>query len=182
MRSFGAPIVAIAVAATLLAACGPRIPERAYLLTPITPAEDRLSTRWFETSDEDLVVRMARDVLRSSGYRFLDISDRKPGVLIAAKEADQTTGEVLRDVGMFTVVTTLTLWQAAPATQKHQEFRVMVRARRDQPSRTYLHATFYRVVWDTDNDSQSQTLEDPDLYRLFFSELSDRLSLAAKRL
>ena len=78
---------------TAVAACETRVPEHAFSWAPQTPAEQQLTTRWFETRNEDQVVRAAADVLRSAGYEILDTSEDQLGLLVATRETDETIGE-----------------------------------------------------------------------------------------
>ena len=169
-----------AVVLTTVAACETRVPEQAFSWTPRTPAERQLTTRWFETRNEDQVVRAAADVLRSTGYEILDTSEEKLGLLVATKETDETIGEVLQDFGEFVVVATLTLGNAGPAIQKSQEIRVALLVRSGQGQRTYVQAIFQRLVWNSDDEGRTRILDEPTPYLSFFSKLSSALSLEAQ--
>ena len=169
-----------AVVLTTVAACETRVPEQAFSWTPRTPAELQLTTRWFETRNEDQVVRAAADVLRSTGYEILDTSEEKLGLLVATKETDETIGEVLQDFGEFVVVATLTLGNAGPAIQKSQEIRVALLVRSGQGQRTYVQAIFQRLVWNSDDEGRTRILDEPTPYLSFFSKLSSALSLEAQ--
>ena len=169
-----------AVVLTTVAACETRVPEQAFSWTPRTPAERQLTTRWFETRNEDQVVRAAADVLRSTGYEILDTSEEKLGLLVVTKETDETIGEVLQDFGEFVVVATLTLGNAGPAIQKSQEIRVALLVRSGQGQRTYVQAIFQRLVWNSDDEGRTRILDEPTPYLSFFSKLSSALSLEAQ--
>ena len=172
MSSFWRRAVVAAVVLTTVAACETRVPEQAFSWTPRTPAERQLTTRWFETRNEDQVVRAAADVLRSTGYEILDTSEEKLGLLVATKETDETIGEVLQDFGEFVVVATLTLGNAGPAIQKSQEISIALLVRSGQGQRTYVQAIFQRLVWNSDDEGRTRILDEPTPYLSFFSKLS----------
>ena len=180
MSSFWRRVAVAAAVMTAVAACETRVPEQAFSWAPQTPAEQQLTTRWFETRNEDQVVRAAADVLRSAGYEILDTSEEQLGLLVATRETDETIGEVLQDFGEFVVVATLTLGKAGPAIQKSQEIRVAVLVHGDQRQRTYVQAIFQRLVWNSDDEGRTRILDEHAPYLSFFSKLSSALSLEAQ--
>ena len=183
MKPFTVTVIMAATALLLTAGCETRVPEQALSWAPPTAAQLQLSERWFETDDERRVVEAAATVLRSAGYRILGASDRDLGLLIAAKETDLAAWELARDVGKLTAVLVLTLGKGGDliAIQKTQELRVSVVTRRDRQRKTHVRVTFQRLVWNTDREGRTRILDEPETYRLFFSKLSDALSLEAHR-
>ncbi len=175
--------VIAALALVSLAACTTRVPEQALSWTSQSQAERQLTTRWFATASEDRVIRAAEDVLRSAGYRILDDGEEDLGLLVAARDTDATAWEEARDFGKVMAILVLSFGGATgnPEVQKSQEIRVTVLEHLDHRQRTHVHAVFQRLVWSSHHEGRATFLTEPDIYRAFFSELSDRLSLEARR-
>ena len=51
--------------------------------------------------------------------------------------------------------------------------------RGDRRQRTDVEVVFQRVVWSTHRAGEATILMEPEVYRAFFSELSNRLTLEA---
>ena len=183
MNLFLTRSVIAALAVATLAGCTTRIPDQALSWTPQSQAEHQLTTRWFATANEERVIRAAEDVLRSAGYRILDDGDKDLGLLVAARETDATAWEEARDFGKVLAILILSFGGATgnPEVQKSQELRVAVLMRPDRRQRTHVHAVFQRLVWSSHYEGRATILPEPDIYRAFFTELSDRLSLEAHR-
>ena len=175
--------VIAAMAVATLAGCTTRVPEQALSWTPQSEAEHQLTTRWFATANEDRVMRAAEDVLRSAGYRMLDDGEADLGLLVAARDTDATAWEEARDFGKVMAIFILSFGGATgnPEVQKSQELRVAVLMRPNRGQRTHVHAEFQRLVWNSHYEGRVTVLTEPDIYRAFFAELSDRLSLEAHR-
>jgi hypothetical protein len=115
-------------------------------------------------------------VLQDLGFN-LDDSETKLGLVVASKDRDAT--EAGQIVGA--VLAAVLLGVVVPIDEK-QKIRasLVTKPFGDSGDTTAVRVTFQRVVWNTEGRvSKSEALEDPELYREFFSKLSKSVFLEA---
>lgn len=166
------------VLAGILAGCA-GIPKDALQLSPESLEERQLQTRRFETQDEANLLSASAALLQDLGFA-IDKSETSLGVIAASKdrsavEAGQVVGAILLSI----------LAMGAPVPyDKTQKMRVSVVTRPlGDGKSTAVRVTFQRIVWNTANQiSTRERLNDPEIYREFFSKLSKAVFLEAHQL
>ncbi|MGY0633745.1 hypothetical protein [Luteimonas sp. A478] len=120
------------------------------------------------------------NVLQDLGYN-LGESETSLGVLTADKQRDATSGAEVT-AAIFVAL----LGGGAMAISKDQTIRVslVVRSVNDSsgkpvPDNNYVRVNFHRVVRRTDNSVHVETLNNPELYQEFHSQLSKSVFLEA---
>lgn len=166
-----------------LAACVPNREElHASHFAPAAAATDlrNLQSRRFDTEDEGALLQAVAGVLQDLGFQ-IDESRPQIGLVAGSKERSAV------EAGQVAAQVLLVLLAAAAGAQhrvvmdRDQRIRIAVVVRRvpGQPS-LVARATMQRVVQNTDNQmTRIETLDDPRLYREFFSMLSQSAFLTA---
>lgn len=162
------------MAVLITAACGNRIPDEALSWTPATLSERQRSTRVFETMDEARVLAATAGLLQDLGY-ILSESSSELGLIVGFKDRDAT------DLGQRFALALFGGMTAAQQADWEQRVRISVVSRIDPTRGTIVRATFQRLVYNQAGGlNRAETLNEPALYRGFFSGLSNALFLEAQ--
>jgi len=163
------------LALLLTSACQPHIPENALMLKPESLALRQLQTRKFDTKDEKTLLKASAAVAQDLGFT-LDESQTKLGLIVASKDRDaMEAGQVAGAVVIAAV------FGVAAPIDDHQKIRVSI-VTAPAGKETNLRATFQRIVWNTDNEARNESIEDPEIYQLFFEKLSKGVFLTANEI
>jgi len=156
-------------------ACQTGIPPEALQLSHQALEQRQLQTRHFDTTEEAALLAAGAAVLQDLGYT-LESSDAGAGLLFATKDRDATeAGQV---VGAIVLAA---LFGVSAPIDRDQKFRVsMVTRPLPEGGATAVRVTFQRMVWNTHGQlSTIEGLDDPELYRDFFEQLSQSVFLTA---
>lgn len=160
------------------------IPKGALEWNDSTMKLRQLQSKKFEIEekqkiDELMVLRSAVLLLQDEGYNLAS-SEANLGVLHADKDSDATdSGQIAGKVVMGV------LFGADVAIDTVQKFKVSVvtRVQTDKDTNkkfVIVRVTFQRIVWNERGQvSKLESLQDPELYKKFFSQLSKSLFLTA---
>ena len=166
----------IVLLAGSLAACADRIPRQALQLTPESLQQRQLQSRYFETVEEAAILSAAAAVLQDLGFN-LDESETDLGVLVASKQRDAT------EVGQIAGAIVLAIFTGAVVPiDDHQKIRasLVTSPSGEEEKRVTARITFQRIVWNTDgNISRNESIDEPEIYREFYSKLSKSVFLEA---
>ncbi|MCB1775478.1 MAG: hypothetical protein KDI88_17830 [Gammaproteobacteria bacterium] len=159
----------------LVAGCQQTIPKEALILTATTLEEREYQSRYFDTTDERMILSASAGVLQDLGFT-LEESETELGFLVASKDRDAT------DAAQVTgAVVMALLFGANVPVDHHQKIRVALIV---NPSldgeRTHVRVKIQRKVWNTQNQvSNVETISDVSLYQGFFNRLSKSVFLEA---
>jgi len=168
-------LLSITLSLLLLAACQPKIPREALLLTPESLKHRQLQTRRFETADEKRILSACAALLQDLGFT-IDESETELGVLVGSKmrsavDATQIVGAVL-----FAVLSGVVI-----SVDKEQLMRACVVTRPAGPDCHALRVTFQRIVFNTMGQvSRREMINDIKIYNDFFEKLSKSVFLEAQ--
>jgi hypothetical protein len=159
--------------ALILSSCVQTIPKDALQLSPESLALKQLQTRGFDTRVEKKIIISGASVLQDLGYS-IDESETKLGVVVGSKDKSAVNGGQIA-----ASILVAALGGGVMPTDKQQKIRVSLVTHKNN-NKTFMRATFQRVVWDTQgNVTRSESLEDPALYQEFFEKLSKSVFLEA---
>jgi hypothetical protein len=168
--------VAISLAFVALVGCANKIPEHALQLSPDSLERRQLQTRVFETGDEIELLSASAALLQDLGFN-LDESEVDLGMIVGSKQRDATeAGQVIASVALAVLVGAMVPWE------DEQLIRASVVTRKMPDRNGYaVRLTMQRVIWNTEGRIvETEPLDDPDLYRDFFSKLSKAVFLEAQ--
>lgn len=167
------------ISALSVAGCQTTIPKQALQLSQESLEQRTLQTRRFDTGNEDRLLAASAGVLQDLGFT-LDESETKLGLIVASKDRDAVeAGQVAGAIAIAL------LFGAAVPWDKNQKIRVslVTRPMGSDASQTVVRVTFQRLVWNTEGRiSKLETLDDPEMYQGFFTNLSKAVFLEAHEL
>ncbi len=168
-------IIVIAAFTVLSTGCQQTIPKEALALTPDTLVEREYQSRYFESTNEEMILSACAGVLQDLGFT-LERSETKLGFIAASKDRDAVQTDQV--VGAIIVAA---LFGANMPYDTKQKMRAAIIV---NPSldgiRTHVRVKFQRKVWNNRNQiSRVETLEDQELYQGFFANLSKSVFLEA---
>ncbi|MGD0021798.1 MAG: hypothetical protein ABSC54_05790 [Smithellaceae bacterium] len=152
-------------------------PKDALTLSPESLAQRQMQTRKYETKDEAKILAACAGLLQDTGFN-IDESETKLGVITSSKmrsavSAGQQVAAVLVAI----------LARSYMPTDKQQKMRACITTRPVGESGEYIavRVTFQRIVWNTRGQvTQSESLNDPQIYQEFFDKLSKSIFLEAQ--
>jgi len=160
------------------------IPKGALSLAADTLEKRQYQSRYFESSDSNLLLSASSAVLQDLGFT-IDDSESELGFLVASKERDATeAGQVAAAIILVVLTAALGAHSEEMAIDKNQKIRVAVIV---SPSldggRTYVRTKFQRIVWNTRNQiSRLETITEKTIYQEFFDKLSKSVFLEANKI
>ncbi len=171
-------LVACLLCGLALAACAQTIPQEALQLAPESLERRQVQTRVFETADEAELLSASAALLQDLGFN-LDESEVELGVIVGSKNRDATEADQVA----ASIVMAALLGVAMPWDDE-QKIRAAVITRKLEDRNGYaVRLTMQRIVWDTQGRvSQTEPLDDPEMYQEFFSKLSKAVFLEAQEL
>ena len=171
-------LAAVFVCAFVLAACEQSIPKEALQLSPDSLERRQAQTRVFETNNEAELLSASAALLQDLGFN-LDESDVDLGVLVASKDRDATEADQVA----ASIVMAALLGVAMPWDDE-QKIRAAVITRELEDRNGFaVRLTMQRIIWDTQGQvSETEPLDDPEMYQEFFSKLSKAVFLEAQEL
>lgn len=162
-------------------------PEEFFELSPESPANKAMQTRFFETGNERELLSASAAVLQDLGFQVEDV-ERELGLLKAVKE--RSAREHGQDIGRF-IVGLMTFCYVRLPLDFHQKILAVLVARPVDGAgrRSEVRVTFYRVVWKSDGyvertaiqpgEQRMEMIDDPFIYQQFFAKLSKSVFLEA---
>ena len=171
-------LIASVLCAVVLGACAQTIPPEALQLSPDSLDRRQTQTRVFETNDEAELLSASAALLQDLGFN-LDESEVELGVIVGSKDRDATEADQVA----ASIVMAALLGVAMPWDDE-QKIRAAVITRKLADRKGYaVRLTMQRIVWDTQGQvSQTEPLDDPEMYQEFFSKLSKAVFLEAQEL
>jgi len=170
----------LAIGLTLLLAvgCASKIPKEALQLSPDSLDRRQMQTRVFETGAEAELLSASAAVLQDLGFN-LDESEVELGVLVASKNRDATEADqVAASIAVAVLLGSKMSWD------DEQKIKASIITRRLKDRNGYAaRLTMQRIVWDTEGKiSETEPLDEPEIYREFFAKLSKAVFLEAQEL
>lgn len=171
-------LIASVLCAVVLGACAQSIPQEALQLSPDSLDRRQTQTRVFETNDETELLSASAALLQDLGFN-LDESEVELGVIVGSKDRDATEADQVA----ASIVMAALLGVAMPWDDE-QKIRAAVITRKLKDRDGYaVRLTMQRIVWNTQGQvSQTEPLDDPEMYQEFFSKLSKSVFLEAQEL
>jgi hypothetical protein len=143
--------------------------EEGFTLSPETLRNRQLQTRIFETNDEMQVLTASAALLQDLGFT-INKSEVKCGVIVASR---------YRDLRPNYGVILLKDFIKEPYNT-HQKVIASLVTRPLDDRRTAVRVTFQHMVWRSDKRmAKNEQINEPEIYRQFFSKLSKSLFLTA---
>ena len=160
-------------------------PAELFQLTPESPRNKAMQTRFFETKDEAELLSASAAVLQDLGFQ-VEESVQDVGFLRATKE--RSAREYGQDIGRFFAFV-LSLGKFIMPVDLHQKIAATLIARPINPeaTRQEVRIIFYRIVWKGDGSYEDhyippgqqkmEMLREPVMYQQFFAKLSKAVFL-----
>lgn len=157
-----------------LVACNQTIPKSALQLSKDSLQLRQLQTRSFDTSNEKKLLTAGASVLQDLGFS-IEESETKLGVILGEKDRDATeAGQVAGAIFMAV------MFGANMPVDQNQKIRASLITRPVGKNKVNLRITLQRVVWNTQGQiSKTESVKDPEIYRDFFTKLSQSVFLNA---
>ena len=171
-------LLASVICAVVLAACAEQIPKEALQLSPDSLEHRQAQTRVFETDNEAELLSASAALLQDLGFN-LDESEVDLGVIVASKERDATEADQVAASILLAV-----LFGVAMPWDDEQKIRAAIITRHLEDRNGFaVRLTMQRIVWNTQGQvSQTEPLDDPEMYKEFFGKLSKAVFLEAQEL
>lgn len=162
----------------VLSACAQTIPREALQLSSDSLERRQTQTRVFETNNESELLSASAALLQDLGFN-LDESEVGLGVIVASKDRDATeAGQVAASI-----ITAALLGVAVPWDNEQRIRAAVITRKLGNRAGFAVRLTMQRIVWDTQGQvSQTEPLDDPEMYKEFFSKLSKAVFLEAQEL
>ncbi len=171
-------LLASVICAVVLAACAEQIPKEALQLSPDSLERRQAQTRVFETDNEAELLSASAALLQDLGFN-LDESEVDLGVIVASKERDATEADQVAASILLAVLFGVAMpWDDVP------KIRAAIITRHLEDRNGFaVRLTMQRIVWDTQGQvSETEPLDDPEMYKEFFGKLSKAVFLEAQEL
>jgi hypothetical protein len=169
----------ILIFAFFLSGCQTKIPKEALELSPQSLEMRQLQTRYFDTSDEQMILVSSAGLLQDLGFN-IDESETELGFILGTKDRDATdAGQIVGAVVMAA------LFGVYMSTDDHQKMRacIVTHPAGENKERMAARVTFQRIVWNTQGQiSTKECILDPEIYQEFFSKLSKAVFLEANQI
>lgn len=157
-------------------ACQQAIPKEALQLSHESLKDRKMQSRKFATKNEKALLSASAQVMQDIGFT-IDESEMPLGVIVASKDASAVNGGQIAGAIMMAA-----LFGASMPIDDHQKIRVSTVTRPSTGGMTNLRVTFQRIVWDNHGNSRAEFLNDPEMYKNFFSKLSKSVFLTAQKI
>jgi hypothetical protein len=162
----------------VLAGCAQTIPPEALQLSPDSLERRQTQTRVFETNDEAELLSASAALLQDLGFN-LDESEVELGVIVASKNRDATEADQVA----ASIVMAALLGVAMPWDDEQKIRAAVITRKLEDRDGFAVRLTMQRIVWNTQGQvSQTEPLDDPEMYQEFFSKLSKAVFLEAQEL
>lgn len=162
----------------VLAGCAQTIPPEALQLSPDSLDRRQTQTRVFETNDEAELLSASAALLQDLGFN-LDESEVELGVIVASKNRDATEADQVA----ASIVMAALLGVAMPWDDEQKIRAAVITRKLEDRDGFAVRLTMQRIVWNTQGQvSQTEPLDDPEMYQEFFSKLSKAVFLEAQEL
>lgn len=164
----------VIVAAFLLSGCASGGPKGFLKLSPESLARRQLQMRQYETNDEAKMLAASVGVLQDLGF-ILGDSETSIGFIAASKLADATDKVKAIAAGILDLLSALggnesNLYGDLDGVQKVKA-SLIIRASLDGHG-MMVRANFQRIVWSKKGIvKRVETIDDPEIYRIFFASL-----------
>ncbi len=185
-RRQAGPVILL-VLCSALTGCG-SIPKDALRLGPETLKQRQLQTRRLQGISETELLAASAGVLQDLGFN-LEESETELGLLVAAKDGKKAAGAsqvatvVAATVLSGSVLVGAYFWGEMDDRQKVRVSLVITPRLNGSENSHQVRVTFQRLVWNKRRKvSKRETLQDPEMYRLFFGRLSKAVFLEAQRI
>jgi len=134
----------------------------------------QLETRRFEATDEEAMLIASSQVLQDLGFT-LEESNTQLGLLTATKnrEASSTTMKVA-------IVTLAILAGTQPIYDTEQKIYVTLVSSKSRNAKGFnVRVEFARVIFNNQNQTRIEKIQEKEIYQEFFDKLSQSLFLTA---
>ncbi len=174
-----------------LSGCLVTVPSDALKLSPESLRVKQLQTRRFDGAVMGDIISAVAGVIQDLGYT-IDETESKLGILVGSKQRSA------KDAAQITTAVVITLLGggAPPPVDDKQTIRISVVVRPlklnqvvdskeldPRPQPLIVRVTFQRIVWNTEREvSRRESIENPKIYRSFFSKLSKSIFLEAHKI
>jgi hypothetical protein len=170
------PVVLLFAGFITSAGCRSGIPKNALALQAQSLERRQISSRRFETTDENQLLAASAGLLQDLGFT-IDDSETDLGMIVASKERSAVEGGQV--AGKIVVGV---LFGIRVAIDKNQKLRASI-VTRPVGKEIVVRATFQRIVWNEDGQiSRLELLDHPRMYQEFFEKLSKAVFLEAQSL
>jgi hypothetical protein len=171
-------LISCLLCAIVLAGCAQTIPPEALQLSPDSLDRRQTQTRVFETNDEAELLSASAALLQDLGFN-LDESEVELGVIVASKNRDATEADQVA----ASIVMAALLGVAMPWDDEQKIRAAVITRKLEDRDGFAVRLTMQRIVWNTQGQvSQTEPLDDPEMYQEFFSKLSKAVFLEAQEL
>lgn len=176
-------LASLMIGCVLVVAGCATIPKDALVLSPDSLERRQLQTRRIDGIGEKELLSAAAGVLQDLGFN-IDESETRLGVIVASKDRSAITGT---QVAGAIVMALLGAYTAIDKTQKIRVALVTKPAAASDGSALadshVLRITIQRVVWNTDGQiTRIESIEEPEIYRQFFEQLSKSVFLEVQQI
>ena len=163
----------ILICLSTLLACQNKILKEALTLSPESLKDRQLQTRVFEGSDEVKILTASAAVLQDLGYN-IDETEVRAGVIACSRERDITDPKTV-----VLSIALLFLGVDLPYAEKQKVIASLV-TRPLNHNRVAVRITFQHMVWNNRHVLiKNEQINEPEIYREFFSKLSKSVFLVA---
>ena len=144
-----------------------------------------LQMRQYDTTDEGKVISAVAGVLQDLGFN-LDSSETEVGLITSSTRADATdagqiTAAVVTDI-CFALLGASSNSVAVCDKEQKVKASVIVKPSLDG-NKIVVRVTFQRIIWNMQNQiSRIETVNDPEIYKKFYSALSKSIFLEAQEI
>ena len=155
--------------------CAGTIPPEALKWNKETLKDRQLQTRKYDTKKETEVLSACAALLQDLGFS-LDESETELGMLLGSKDRSATNAAEVT-AAVFVAL----LGGGVMAIDDKQKMRASIITHLTKDGNSILvRVTFQRVVWNTQGQViTSEAMQDPEIYKEFFSKLSKAIFLEA---
>lgn len=164
------------ITAITVTACVPQY-STYYVLDENYLQQRQVSTRFFETEDEQLIIVSSAQVLQDLGFT-IEESEIKLGLLTAHKESEATT-----EAGKVGLTLLAVLAGTQPVWDEGQKIYITLVTTKSRINEGYnVRIEFAKVSWTNTGIVTSEKINDTTLYAKFFEKLSQSVFLTANEI
>jgi len=181
--------LALLASLTMLQGCVQETkPDELFQLTPESARNRAMSTRAFETQNENELLSASAAVLQDLGFQ-VEESQHEVGYFRAVKER---SARERRQYFQRVLFFFLSLGSVVTPVDLHQKIvaALVTRPLNPQATKQEVRITFFRVVWKGDGQANRQyippgeqymeMIRDPEIYQQFFAKLAKAVFLEAQ--
>lgn len=175
-------MAAVILAFASLVGCQSQVQREtaALTLSSADVAREQHDSRWFDTTDQTLLLRASAGVLQDLGFTLED-SASNAGFVLGAKDRSAIEGQEVAAQLLLAILVAAAGGHPDPTWDRNQKIRVSVVTRPAREKKGIIvQVTFQRVVWNTkDQVSNVESINEPKIYQGFFERLSKAVFLTA---